>query len=969
MSALTLALLLQACGGGGGAADVGTSTAAAAPPAAVAPAAAEPVPAAPELAPAVTPIADEVGRERALALGASVAVQGVVDAPASASTSSVAAGRRFHIDSRLGSDSLDGRSGTVAGNGQGPWKTLARVMQSDLGPGDELVLACGSEWRETLRLPANGSPASPITVRAASGCSAAERPAIDGSVAIQPQAWTRHGGPIWRAAVDGPVLGLTGAASPLRTAHHPNRGHLASDANSPYLALAADSPVLQVNGRSVSQVLVAGADLRLPSGARLQDGARLRLRTNAWWMDEAAVVAHDGNRITLATPTRYPALAGWGYYLTGQLWMLDSAGEWHHDAAARTLYVWMPDSAQPATVLRATTLATGIDLEGRQHVVLDGLAVRRVGTALRAARSRNLVLRNTVTEDTAGVGVDATASVALTIDASSFLRTGADAIHGTPHNGLWASGMVVRNSVVRDNALQMNGEVPATLPVASYAAIGAGDQASVTGTVVVNAAYLGIRVGHDSTVANSFVFGTCSQFDDCAGIYTWSSRNVVIRANTVVRSRGTTMGKPAGELASAAQGIYLDESVTGARVEDNTVIDADHGIQVHVSQNSTLRGNRLYANRVSQIWLQETRNHNNPAGDLFGIVVEGNQIAPVLPGSVGLLLQTRYASTQGFGSFDRNRYYDRSVPTVAVVSTSAGSTALTASQWRASRNLGSSQAVETNGSAVSSTPFAAYAITGANLVPNASLATGTGGWSHWNQTAPAGQWQREACEVGFCLRYLPGGSSGLVSTPNFSVVAGQWYRLSIDVAAERDNQPVQLVLRRGGGGSNNYDSLTAQSLTFTAQRGLRRYAVLVQATKTVNARDPVTGDNGARIDIQGLVAGSSVTLANPELVPVSPDTLAHTTAAFVNAGATPGEAGCPQAFSAAGACASAVRLADDRTVAWPLALPAFSAALVYVQQQALVDSDGDGIADVHDRCPGTSPGATVNASGCALGQR
>jgi OOP family OmpA-OmpF porin len=47
-------------------------------------------------------------------------------------------------------------------------------------------------------------------------------------------------------------------------------------------------------------------------------------------------------------------------------------------------------------------------------------------------------------------------------------------------------------------------------------------------------------------------------------------------------------------------------------------------------------------------------------------------------------------------------------------------------------------------------------------------------------------------------------------------------------------------------------------------------------------------------------------------------------------------------------------------------VPPHAATIVYVQDETLIDSDGDGIPDSMDACPGTAPGAAVDASGCPL---
>jgi parallel beta-helix repeat protein len=914
------------------------------------------------------PVPDS-GLRRILAAGASMDVGGVTETPAPALSAIGGALRSFHVDSRLGDDRHDGRQATPDGTSRGPWRTLGRAMRAGLTAGDEVVLACGSRWREALDIPSSGTATQPLTVRSAPGCSPGQQPVIDGSVTLEPAEWQPQAGALWQARVLQPVLALHTAQGALVPAHHPNRGRDPALPASPYALLAADSPVVTVNSRSASQELRLGDDLQLPPGTRLQDGAQVRLRTNSWWMDESHISVHTGSTVRLTEATRYPAQAGWGYLLLGQAWMVDSPGEWHHDRGTGRLLAWMPDSAAPTVPLHATVLPTGVVLTGRRHVVIDGLVIRRVGTAVQADQSTGVTLRNLRIEDTAGVGVEASASDSLTLDGSALLRTGRDAVQGQTHLRAAATGLTVRNSLVRDSAVQMDGETVTSLPVTSLAALGAGDRARITGNVIVNSGYIGVRVGSDSEVSGNFVYGSCTHHDDCAGIYTWASRNTVIRDNVVVRSRGTTAGKPANERASAAQGIYLDESARGALVERNTVIDADHGIQLHVAQDSTLRANRLYGNRVSQIWLQETRNRDRPGGDLFGIVVEDNELAPVLPGSFGLLLQTRYQSTAGFGRFERNHYFDRVAPVVAAVDAGGRRQLFTAAQWRGSSGAGSVLPVDTAGRAASLSPFASLVPGGANVVPNADLQLGLAGWTHWNEAQPRGQLLLQTCEQGPCVRYVPGGSTGLVSSPNFSVIGGQWYRVTVDVAAEQDQQPVQLVLRRGGGGSNGYEPLTTQSLHFTAQRAMRRYAFLVQATQTVNARDPLTGDHGARLDIQGLVAGASVTLANPEVVPVQRVAQALVSAALVNAAGRATAAACPAPLQQAGLCGEAVLLGSQQPVQWPVSLPAHSAALLFVQPRILVDSDGDGVADTHDVCPGTPPGQAVDARGCALGQR
>jgi parallel beta-helix repeat protein len=968
---------LQACGGGGGGASADT------PPAVIPTPLPTPAPTpAPETPPTTngdvtttTPSnADTVGRARILSAVASLAVDGIPETPTAATgaVTPAAGGRNYYVDSTTGDDRNDGSTATPGAAGVGPWKTLARVMTSPLGPGDVLVLACGSTWRETLRVPASGTASQPVAVSApAAGC--ATPPSIDGSVLVEPSAWTQHSGNIYKTPLATAPLQLFVASGAMAEAHHPNRGHLATDPTSPYLALAADGNVQMANNRTGSTTLTTGADLVLPAGTKLADGARLRLRTNSWVLDEsritAATAGTTGITLTLDVASSYPARAGWGYFLLGQLWMLDSAGEWAHDAASGHLYAWMPDSTAPTTSLRATVLAMGIDLTARENVVINGLLLRRVGVGIQLRRSAGVEVRNTQIVETAGIGADAAGSTHAVFVSSTFARTGGDAIRGSADGVTPASGMTVRNNLIRDSGVQMAGEQVLSLPNGSSAAVQSGSASVVVGNVIINAGYVGIRPLGNSVVEENFVFGACTVLDDCGGIYIYADEGCQIRRNTVVHSRGNAQGKPPNARYTQAQGIFLDESTTSTLVEDNTVIDTDNGIFVHVASDNTIRSNRLYGNRVSQISMYESRSRDNPNGDLFANVVQGNLIAAAAPGAVALRLQTLFASTAAFGRFDSNRYFDRASDTVARVTTMAGTIDYTLNTWQQSRDVGSTQAVDSTSFAVSRTHFAGFAVSGGNLVSNAGLQQNSAGWSHWNETPPAGNMVREACPAGMCLRYLAGGSPGMMISPHFSVVQGQWYRISIDLATEQDAQTVQLLLRRGGGGNNGYELLSSKSLTLTAGRRWARYSAVFQATKTVNARDAATGDLGARVDIRGIETGQSVSLANLELVPVQPAPLATTSGALINVGSNALNVACPFANSQPALCTTFRTLADDQPVAWPVSVPAHSAAIIYAQDPVLVDSDADGIADAQDSCPATPTGAAVNSAGCPFTPR
>lgn len=875
----------------------------------------------------------------------------------------------YYIDSQTGSDSNDGTAPANTSAAIGPWRTLARVAATSLNPGDAVRLVCGRSWKETLKINSNGTFTAPIVVTTyPAGCT--NMPIIDGGVSIAPNAWVPFKGAIYRAPLNFLPQLLASAGGHINEAHHPNRGYDTLRPTSPYLRNAADSNQVMVDGRIRSTYITSGPDLVLPSGATITSGTRVRIRTNAWVIDDTNVSTVTGARLTLVTPTEYFLQAGWGYYFLGRQWMLDSPGEWFHDSIGGQLYVWMPDSVKPKSALYAVQLAVGVDLQSRSHIQLDGLAIRYVGKAINARNSLAIVVRNSKIEDTAGMGIDAAESDAARFEGNTINRTGSDAISGADNNSGVASGMHVINNRITNSGVFMNGETVVSLPRRSYAAIRSGLRSVVTGNRVLDAGNIGIKLMAGSTVSGNYVRGACSVLDDCGAIYTSGlGNNSLISNNIVEHSRGALDGKALAVAYTQAQGIYLDESAAGVTVSGNTVTNADNGIHLHIAANNTIKDNKLYGNRSNQLWLQETSNKVTPSGDLHSNSVLNNQIVSTSPSSMGVLHSTVFTNTHAFATYDHNRYFDKVYPTISTERASSSLAVHTLPTWKAATNsAGLPRNLDPNGTGTSQLRYAGYEATGSSVIPNGKLTTDLAGWTSWNQTAPYGSMFREACMPGFCATYVAGASPGMISTPFFSVVAGQWYRVSLDIRAAADNQYQPVVVRNGGGGTAGYERISDVAMALNAGTTWKRFNFVFRATKTVIVNDPATGGKGARIDFEQTKPGTRISVSNVELVPVSSLTATTRTDLFVNASDKAIQITCPVGASAPALCDKYVKFSDDSTVTWPHYTTAMSTEIVYTLDRNLVDGDGDGVADKQDSCPATAAGNAVNAAGCALGQ-
>jgi parallel beta-helix repeat protein len=871
--------------------------------------------------------------------------------------------RVFYVNSARGNDRNSGLSTNAA------WMTLAKVTATPLLPGDQIRLMCGSNWSETLRINASGTATYPISVVSfPENC--ANQPVIDGGLPMEASAWTRYSGNIYKVALasePNQVLASTGA---MTWAHHPNRGYDSTQPTSLYLRNAADSTAITVNGKRVSNYLTTGADLVLPRGANIQPGTVVRIRTNAFTIDNSTVADVSGQRLNLATNTRYPLERGWGYFLLGQLWMLDSPGEWYYDPASKLLYAWAPDSAAPGNNLVASMLPTAVDISGTKYVQVIGLSLKRVGLGINARSTTMALVRGCIIEDTAGGGIDAGAANGDTIDSNIVTRTGGDAITVTKYGVGWGYNNVITSNRITQSGVQYRSGVQTSLPNDANAAIFAGAAATVFNNTIEDAAFNGIVPLAGSTVRGNVIRGACSVTDDCGGIYaSGRNHNSTVSGNIVITTKGALAGK-LDSSPSQAQGIYLDNHASGMTVRDNTVTDTDNGIQLHIAANNVIQGNRLYGNRQSQIFLQEDKAEVQATGDTFGNTISANQIVPTSATARGLHLRTQLLQeTAHFGQIDKNVYLDRIFARVATDSSLSGTADYNFQQWRDVKlTNGTPRRLDENGYAASALKYAPALIAGGNLVPNGNLVAGLSGWGTFNSIKPNGTLTRESCLQGYCAKYLAGGSDGLVSTPNFSVIKGQWYRASADLLGTVDGQSVSLLVRRGGGGTNGYEQLSSVYFTAPISGIWKRVAFLFQAGATVVAHDPITLDNGARLDIEHIKVGQTLAIANIEIVPVTSATAATDTQLLINTNASGGKIDCPVSATSPALCGNFVRLVDRAPVLWPYVLDGRSAEIVFTVDPALVDSDGDGVADSQDRCPATALSTTVNALGCALGQ-
>ncbi len=739
-------------------------------------------------------------------------------------------------------------------------------------------------------------------------------------------------------------------------AHHPNRGSITTRLDSQYFLTAeASNRVLRNDGKSYGSTYVVLDALNDGlTSAGVAGDARLFMRTTPWQIEEFSVIRIEGNRAYLDRISAYPIEKGMGYFFTGSPWMLDREEEWLYNGTAKSITYRPADSALPMNVT-VSELATGVDLTNRANITLENIRISNVEIAVAATNSAGIRIYNTTIENTSREGILISGSRAIEIHANEIRNTGRDAISGYRTTASETTYAHIHGNVIDGSGLHFyNGKIVST-PAPSMAAIYSAAYSTVENNQISHTAYNGIYPGPNSRITGNIIRNSCELLDDCAGIYLFGSNHyTTIERNLVENLVGTIDGIT--RTRPHAVGIYLDELSSDVSVKRNTVINAAYGIQLHNAFRNIISENTLFGNRIYQMWLQEGSRIIDSAGDLHSNDITGNKIFST-SGTYGVALDTSFSTTARFANYDYNLHSGLINPYIAREGVNAKETAYTFAAWQAI----TARQSDPNGTEVKPTGYASFYV--ANYGIFAPRSDSTFGWTSWSsvQPRPAVAVESYSGELGVSLQANTAPS--LLSSPNFSVKKGSWYRVTFDVASSQAIR-FEAAGRRGGGGTNGYEFLSDNSTRVFSDNAWKRFSFTFRSNASVIKDDPVTLDNGARIDFQNVPSGTKLLVKNLEVVEVSPVGTSLVTAILSNDTYEPKVFECPDEGITANACNYFVNFDGTEAIAWPYTVQPLEAVIVYTKDTSLQDIDGDGIADIQDACPDSPAGEFVNARGC-----
>lgn len=760
-----------------------------------------------------------------------------------------------------------------------------------------------------------------------------------------------------------------------RLAQYPNKGFIPGRPTNEFLTIAADSNNCTDINATPSTRLIGGSDLVLTSAQQADlVGAGIHYRYSPYLIEDRTITAFDYSTKTFswAKPSEYAICKDWGYYLDNKLWMLDTAGEWYYDAVTRELRL-MPASGTPEGRVSVGHLDYGVNANKRNYVVIENLSIRKTVTGISADLGSNSVIRNTDIADSANRGISIGGSLHSQVTGCHITNSAFEAVMADQS----------KNTQITNNTILNTGVVGA--PKKSLAAImgGCWGCGTTVGDVVIegndirNSGYIGIYLPVQATVRNNYISGSCLILDDCGAIYTNGhdyraagvGNNSRIIGNIVVDVFGNPDGRPVNSLSSA-QGIYLDDSANAVTVTENTVINADHGVQIHNGASNTLSDNVIYGSRKQTIWMQESS--LGTPGAIHDNLFKRNQYFQ-LNNEYNYLLHSVF-DTINFANYSANRYsllYSNVVaheyykPGTAFVDI-----AYPYQDWVTTKGEASPTAFNLFGIVSSRV----VAINSGNLVSNGSFDSSDGGWSSYTYTGGGSSldvrnW-KSSCVTGGCLNFKSGSTqNSLLISPNFTIRKGRTYRVRMDLRGLQANQQnINLILREGGIASYNPLGL---NVAITVNSDWQTHTFVFMATADDIIGVPTSNNLGARLDFQP-TANQTIEIDNvlvEEVTVKANDKAADGSAIVINPTLSTQLKDCPDALTIPSKCSQYVRFIDGTPVAWPITVPAMWSEIIVWNNNPFKDTDRDGVADLDDLCPGTPTDTPVDEHGCSFLQQ
>ncbi len=292
------------------------------------------------------------------------------------------------------------------------------------------------------------------------------------------------------------------------------------------------------------------------------------------WSDQAVEVAEINSEdgiLRSRQPSAYGLRQNQRFYAYNLLEEMDQPGEWYLDRDRGILYVIPPDN-QPTPDIQLSLLNdTLITLDEASHVIFEGLNLGCTrGSAITISGGREVSVKQCRVANVGDRGIIVDGGRQHSVSDCEIFNSGGGGvmISGGVRETLTPGGHRVENNLIYDYALTVK-----TYRAAVHIE-GVGHRAAHN--EIHSAPHVAILFGgNNHQIAFNHIYDVCRETDDMAAIYAgrdWTARGTVIRNNLIRDLKGYGAG------THRVSGVYLDDGMSGSRVEDNIFMDAAQGL-------------------------------------------------------------------------------------------------------------------------------------------------------------------------------------------------------------------------------------------------------------------------------------------------------------------------------------------------------------------------------------------------------
>ncbi|MEI7502707.1 MAG: right-handed parallel beta-helix repeat-containing protein [Paludibacter sp.] len=551
--------------------------------------------------------------------------------------------------SNTGNDATNGKSIETA------WKSIERVNQANLEPGDQLLFECGQRFEGELKIKNSGTKAQPTVI---SSYGNGAKPVITG--AICPSNFISLNNGIYVADMPQKVFQLFADDQLKDLARIPTKGFYSIE-----------------NGDKRN--LIDNQHLNLPYNLTV---ATVRIRAVNWQYETALVSAHDGGKITFTENMMYQCNPRYGYLLDNKLEFLTEEGQWFWDEKTNKLFVKTENTIPPELVkIEAVISKNGITIaENVSHISISNLQIEKYENAaiLGLGKSSNIsisdcninninvygicleinsgnysITNNTIS-DIRGRGISTLESSNNEITHNTVLRCGMEPGYGFDgvNNGIGIAvlktevvykisaatyGEIVKWNIPLDYLDKIKKQVNLPYPDEKFVIealelslgkivseiyiyqimpfVNAEAKAQklestnnrIAYNVVDESGYAGIRLdGNNSIAEYNVIKNSLLHMNDGGALYCWAqnedyTHHNIFRNNIIINAVGSCVAT-ANDLAYA-YGIYTDNKCHHITIENNTVVGTVGGILINdEAHHQNITGNTLYNNTMGLVF-------------------------------------------------------------------------------------------------------------------------------------------------------------------------------------------------------------------------------------------------------------------------------------------------------------------------------------------------------------------------------